>query len=109
MCPTVGGQRANCNNGLGWVCPTPLQTSPQKSAPVENSREDQIMSDHDSIFIRHPKPWRLHPDYPRSGFSADSDGVILDANGTAVLWSSEWFGAEAGVLETILAAVNRNR
>lgn len=59
------------------------------------------------LFTRHPRPWSVHPDYPRPGFGSDEPGVVMDANGDTVLGCSEWFHAREGVIEQIVEIVNR--
>lgn len=66
--------------------------------PIAKNRAD--------LFERHPRPWSLHPAYPRPGHSPDDDGVVMDARGGVVLGSSEWFVADDDVLKQILEIIN---
>lgn len=47
-----------------------------------------------SVLDRHPRPWRLE------------DDTIVDANGAALVWSSEELGSRKGAFEFIIEAVN---
>ena len=58
------------------------------------------------VFERHPRPWRVHEDYPRPTFEGDEDGIVLDAHGRKIVWCSEFFAAERGVVEAMVAAIN---
>lgn len=58
------------------------------------------------LFEKHPRPWRVSPDYPAPGSSPDNE-VVLDANGDCVLGSSEWFWAEDGVVAALVNHINK--
>lgn len=67
------------------------------------ARDIQTRAD---LFERHPRPWSLHPEYPRPGHDSDADGVVLDARGGVVIGCSEWLMVDDGVLKQILEIVN---
>ncbi len=47
-----------------------------------------------SVLDRHPRPWRLE------------DATIVDANGLALVWSTEELGSQEGAFEFIIETVN---
>lgn len=47
------------------------------------------------LLDRHPRPWRL------------IDETIVDANGIALVWSSEELGSEKGFFEFVIEVVNK--